>query len=933
MADLEDVKKSFTTFLKGYNITLSDYVADAIFKVSIRLTDTYELFLIADELKLEALYIPRLFKTTKSSAPTLLCQSNDHIYLNHYNDILSPMKGPLNYFTSHLFQHGTIEIIVWMNIESVQSYVKCEWVTSENITTLSGYDLSNGYCRATTNVFMPKSEWDVSGQCEDLSDSSFHYTNQMPNTCPNVCEPNCKKINMRSVSIQLPGYVAGCRQVGGNLYNIQNDTFITDLTEPSYNTILRHLSTACNASVQHPDNTPYLDYQYEGNYCPYLQEYGKVSSQTGSLWTTSKHSFSCTNISGECNYSKDCSLNSGNPVPPDRTTATGPCIPNWMAVNTTYSWWWGGGQRNFMELPFPFYYFNAFSDRYGRSQSPKQCGEGTGWGDSSYCLRRWQSLHGPSGNAGDEITCEALKYLGKLLAGELVGAPLALVNQCHNKTTSLLSVEALPTNNLRESGDGSYASNNFTVQNGEVYPRKGDFSPAMNVDNINNKQSITKLMKPTLDNSYGLNYTLLSNGKRITKLGASGGTYLTREELIYDTSYVTMNDPSWGTWSWAKWDWVLKDGTSLWQPGDCSVCWPNFKDGTPFNDLKNNISPHYHRGEGVQNPYVLDFMGIYKAALAGIGSKQYAPFFTIASAGEASFESYILDSSMKLGANVDDENGIWQMTGLEGIIGNDPNGLGNNKNYLDIICKAPITECDKLPQDLREACTNAAVYGDVDSNWTTYFASVKNPCCCAKLAKFWMDNNDPQVGQSCFSTNSNVLPSWGGGVQCQINAPLQVPWAEHTKTEGTMDAYQQGTGQMLSAYNTNFLGPICHLSGTKSGGTMPSSLDPVPICPVGYYCADNWSSCSSQDGSGTCATASRPCCPNVTPSPVCNGEKGGACYGLNYGDSCKHKTDISCTISEDPGYKKCSEVARCSDYHNPNPQFATYMCCKPGALP
>ena len=48
-----------------------------------------------------------------------------------------------------------------------------------------------------------------------------------------------------------------------------------------------------------------------------------------------------------------------------------------------------------------------------------------------------------------------------------------------------------------------------------------------------------------------------------------------------------------------------------------------------------------------------------------------------------------------------------------------------------------------------------------------------------------------------------------------------------------MSVYEQGEGEMESANNVNFLGPICHLSGSRSGGSfiIPTPAPPSPPSP------------------------------------------------------------------------------------------------------
>ena len=48
-----------------------------------------------------------------------------------------------------------------------------------------------------------------------------------------------------------------------------------------------------------------------------------------------------------------------------------------------------------------------------------------------------------------------------------------------------------------------------------------------------------------------------------------------------------------------------------------------------------------------------------------------------------------------------------------------------------------------------------------------------------------------------------------------------------------MSVYEQGEGEMESANNVNFLGPICHLSGSRSGGSfiIPTPAPPSPPTP------------------------------------------------------------------------------------------------------
>ena len=207
-----------------------------------------------------------------------------------------------------------------------------------------------------------------------------------------------------------------------------------------------------------------------------------------------------------------------------------------------------------------------------------------------------------------------------------------------------------------------------------------------------------------------------------------------------------MNDINWGSWNWSRWDWLDKS-ESVW---DKSLINPDNSCLFDFSNPDSISHPNIHKSS--TGDKVLDFSGIYRAALAGTNSKQYAPYFTIVAAGESLFVPYsessstIKDGDPKLGAALNDPNGVWQMTGLGTIVGSDPIS-GNKANYIDLICKADISICDKLSDEAEKTkCKNSKL----NDKYTTYFADLKNPCCCAKLAKFWMDNNDPMVGQSVF---------------------------------------------------------------------------------------------------------------------------------------------------------------------------------------
>lgn len=915
MDQTRGVKTAFQKFLTEYHILFDDSVLNKIFQKPLP-DGKYALFLHPGEVALGPKYEARLFSTTKSSAPSLQCQSTG-TFVTFNKGLAPPIPGIFPNYISYPFTYNNIiKIDVWMDVDNLiktnpLSYIRCKWVPSADIS-FSGntpipsvIDVSNGSCQmtpgGTINGFKPPKTWDASTHCESLNETGWYNTSKSPNICPSSCQGACVKVLPKTLTHDQPGYVDGCNYIGGHLNLIQNTTKYETVGATGYKTIYTDLQNACNNSVMpHSSGKTYPNYIYDGNYCTYLQKYGKLHSQAGGVWTQTTGAFSCASISGDCSYNNinGCD-NQGKASPPNPNALagpTGPCIPQWMGVNTTYSWWWGGGQRNFTELPFPFYYFNAFNDRYGEGTDPEACGEWKGW-DSSYCKLRWQSLYGPKGNAGDEITCKAVHNMYDLLGNKVDPKdPIAkMKGVCEANKITKNSLDNLPVTGLFPVSGDDYNSPNITVSgDGTYYPKAQDNIPAMNPSSIDSNQKVTNMMIPGA--SGGLDYTLLSKGKRIINDG-SGQQYLSPEMLIYDTSYVTMNDTSWGSWSWDRWDWLI-NGSSAWHPEKEPVCWPDFSSATPLKDMPAKENQHYYETLSGTNKYVLDFKGIHKAAIAGINSTQYAPFFTIAAAGESQFIDYSSNGASGLGASIDDRNGIWQMTGLATINGNDNNGLGSNHNYVDIICKAPISSCYQLPDALQKTCIKAAN----GSQWTTYFASLKNPCCCAKLAKFWMDNNDPNVGQSCFSTNSNTIPSWGGNSMCQINAPLQVPWSENNGKQGpmgkgTMDAYQQGTGQMESAYNTNFLGPICHLSGTKSGGSI---FIPPPSPPT----------------------------PPPTPCP--SDRPQGKCTYFSYDTDgqpyCKNSTDISCTTGSDTTYPKCSKVAPCSDYQS---HKGSNLCCSP----
>ena len=947
MDNLESINNLFREFLQSLNLHITDEFFDTIIQDNLQ-KGAYTLYLLGDYLT----NIPHLYETSKAPPHTCLFYSK---YLNIYRNITQPISNFSSVITTNMFNSNGLEIkVIYNNADDNLTYkshdnpiYKCTWVDlSDNLQNLPDnlqeqYRFKSGQCKISTTETQMRDD-KIAISCIKTKNPAIWNDFCLNMASSSVCarsdgtqiQPG---IPWTSINQNNKGFISDCNALSFSSNNLRNSAkFIYDHSK-NYEKLYQLAETACNNSSSYKATISTKSI-YDSAYCTYFQRYGKLQSQTGGLYTQAKKNvFGCTSVKptkdNDCSYGSNVSPKNGNPdLPGANGPNSGPFIPGWMFVKTTYSWWWGGGQRHFTEIPFPYYYFNAFNDRYSGT-NPKQCGESVGWDSSPYCTKRWGSLYGSNGNAGDEITCSAVRKMQQLVKSiDNAQDSTIYLSQDSSSNTYISPIDTLvkicEDNNIENIDTFSYSTTQPKItysiydtigsSSGDYMAEKSSAIPAMDPSKID-AQPVTKLLMPSgINNKTGLDFKLLNERDNV-KI----------PENNFDTSYVTMNDPDWGIWDKDKWDW-LKDGSSIWTQNIQKepLCHYNYNDTLTSKILKND---NIHKITG-SDKYAVDFSGIYKAALAGTGSKKYSPFFTIAAAGESQFD----DICGGLGAVLSDPNGIWQMTGLGTIIADiSHNGF---RNYIDIICSAPVTACDSINDEtLKGKCKS----GNNSEGHTNYFASLKNPCCCAKLAKFWMDNTDPYVGQSCFSTSSNVVDSWGGRNQCQSNAPLRVPYKEVKPGSGTMDAYMQGTGQMESAYNTNFLGPICHLSGTKSGGSFQKPPPPTPPCkmpkPVcdkatakgrGWIC-NSGTVCDSRDPDSSsyspgpyppcnkCYDVSKKtyvgefmCCPPspVTPTPkpkiVCKCDETKApcsetdqeqCEGLSADDCIRYHTQWNCT--------------------------------------
>ena len=894
MDDLENTRVFVRQFLQHLNIHITDKFFDTIIQDNLQ-KGTYTLYLLGDYLTNK----PHLYET--SNAPSHTCLSVSK-YLNVYRNITQTISKFSSVITTSNFKYNGLEItVVYNKDDNNLTYksqdnpiYKCTWVPLPD-NSLNQYRFKSGQCKISNTVTNMTDET-IATSCINttlpISSENFNL-NLIPSS---GCGTSAgRQINpyipWTSITGNKPGFISECGALTFSNVRVRNPPKFIYENSANYETLYKHVEAACNNSRSYK-TTITANSRYDSTYCTYFQKYGKLQSQTGGTWLQDpQNTFGCTSQKptkdNDCSYGSHVQPKNGNPdLPGDNS---GPFIPGWMFVKTTYSWWWGGGQRNFTELPFPYYYFNAFNDRYS-GIDPLQCGESAGW-DSSYCKKRWGSLYGSIGHAGDEITCSAVRKMKQLLKSIDNGQDsTTYLSQDSSSNTYISPIDILvqkcTENKIQNLDDFSYSLSDtqpkikYTIYD-TIGSSSGDFMaadtfaiPAMDPSNID-AQHVTKLLMPSgKNNKTGLDFKLLND--RVPGVVP---------EHNFDTSYVTMNDPDWGIWDKGQWDW-LKDGSSIWtQNIQTEPLCHYYYAGQLTDAILQNENIHKITGT---DKYAVDFSGIYKAALAGTGSKKYSPFFTIAAAGESQFD----DICGGKGAILSDRNGIWQMTGLQTIIAD--NSHNGYKNYINILCSAPVSACGSITDvTLKKQCIEMSN----NEGHTNYFASLKNPCCCAKLAKFWMDNNDPYVGQSCFSTSSNVNDSWGHRSQCQSNAPLRVPYQEVSAGFGTMDAYMQGTGQMESAYNTNFLGPICHLSGTKSGGSFKKPPPPSPPCP--------------------------------RPKPTCTVAKyGKERWTCDSGTTaCKSGDPDSPSYSPSPGYPSCN---KCNNV--PNTWSGEFMCCPPSPV-